>query len=134
MELPGGGPVRLPAAHFRYDGSAQGMGEDVPELAGGHSRVRATNKMKTFIVQIATSRRIVSWPLRRLDVSETALTARAWPSWYMRARTVAKHSVRVINVRQSLGGMVLTVDDEVGSFSNLRFLVQLKATTSFARS
>ena len=83
--------------------------------------------MKTFIVQIATSRRIVSWPLRRLDVSETALTARAWPSWYMRARTVAKHSVRVINVRQSLGGMVLTVDDEVGSFSNLRFLVQLKS-------
>lgn len=83
--------------------------------------------IRTFYAQIATRRRVIAWPLGRLDVADSTLTARAWPSWYMRRRSASKASVVTINVRQNVGGMVLTVDDACDEFADLRISVQVRS-------
>lgn len=76
--------------------------------------------MKTFYVQISIGHRIIARPLGRLEIADDALHVRAWPAWMMRPRFASKQSIAAIRVRQSYSGtMVLTIDDEAGTFDNV---------------
>jgi hypothetical protein len=75
--------------------------------------------VKTFYVQFFFGRRVVSFPFGLLDIADGSITARAWPSWQMRARSATKESIRHLTIRHSWQFKAMTIDDTAGVFDGL---------------
>lgn len=75
--------------------------------------------VKTFRVEIFAGHRVVPLLHGRLDVSEDALTVRAWPGWMLTPRTARRETVRCVQVKHRRAVKVITIDDAGGVFTKM---------------